>query len=64
MKFRTARDRTDTGRLRRGGAAGEGAERGEGGEFQEVAAGEHGEIRVQYSYIRWIFYICWCTSRI
>jgi hypothetical protein len=18
----------------------------------------------QYSYIRWIFYICWCTSRI
>jgi hypothetical protein len=38
VELRAARDRADTGALRGGGAADEPAERGERGEFQEVAA--------------------------
>jgi len=41
VELRTARDRADAGRRRLVRAAGERAEGGEGGEFQEVAAGKH-----------------------
>ena len=42
MEFRPAGDRADAGRGWRGRAASECTEGGEGGEFEEVAAGEHG----------------------